>query len=136
MNLFKQVRAFSRGRYAAHLFTNCIHRGEEMVYAQKEWEVGELLFLLSLLAVRHMLREYVRTMSKNTDNEHLLEELSTLHPCFINIFAVIYGCLLLEKDMFSLSQGVSVCQASFPLFLYPLGILQSTHLMAHAHFVW
>jgi hypothetical protein len=29
MNLFKQVPAFSRGRYAAHLFTNGIH-GEEM----------------------------------------------------------------------------------------------------------
>jgi hypothetical protein len=29
MNLFKQVPAFSRGRYAAHLFTNCVH-GEEM----------------------------------------------------------------------------------------------------------
>jgi hypothetical protein len=30
MNLFKQVPAFSRGRYAAHLFTNCVHGGEEM----------------------------------------------------------------------------------------------------------
>ncbi|HZR43255.1 MAG TPA: hypothetical protein VFB12_24280 [Ktedonobacteraceae bacterium] len=29
MNLFKQVPAFSRGRYAAHLFTNGLH-GEEM----------------------------------------------------------------------------------------------------------
>ncbi len=29
MNLFKQVPAFSRGRYAAHLFTNGIH-GEEL----------------------------------------------------------------------------------------------------------
>jgi hypothetical protein len=50
----------------------------------------ELLFLLSLLAVRHMLREHIRTMSKNADNEHSLEEWSTLHPCFIDIFAVIY----------------------------------------------
>jgi len=50
----------------------------------------ELIFLLSLLAVRHMLREHIRTMSKNADNEHSLEELSTLHPCFIDIFAVIY----------------------------------------------
>ncbi len=50
----------------------------------------EIIFLLSLLAVRHMLREYIRTMSKNTDNEHSLEELSTLHPCFIDILAVIY----------------------------------------------
>jgi len=38
MNLFKQVRAFSRGRYAAHLFTNDIHGEEEMVCTQKEWE--------------------------------------------------------------------------------------------------
>jgi hypothetical protein len=30
MNLFKQVSAFSRGRYAAHLFTNCVHGEEEM----------------------------------------------------------------------------------------------------------
>jgi hypothetical protein len=63
-----------------------------MVCAQKEWGMVELLFLLSLLAVRHMRREYIRTMSKNADNEHSLEELSTLHPCFIDIFAVI--CLL------------------------------------------
>ena len=61
-----------------------------MVCAQKEWGMVELLFLLSLLAVRHMLREHIRTMSKNADNEHSLEELSTLHPCFIDIFAVIY----------------------------------------------
>ena len=115
MNLFKQVRAFSRGRYAAHLFTNCIHGEEEMVCTQKEWGMVELIFLLSLLAVRRMRREHTRTMSKNADNEHSLEGLSTLHPCFINIFAVIYCCLLFEKDVLTLSQGVSVCQASFPL---------------------
>lgn len=28
MNLFKQIPAFSRGRYAAHLFTNDIHEEE------------------------------------------------------------------------------------------------------------
>jgi hypothetical protein len=60
-------------------------------------EMVELLFLLSILAVRHMLREHIRTMSKNADNEHSLEELSTLHPCFIDIFAVLYCCLLFEK---------------------------------------
>jgi len=96
MNLFKQVRAFSRGRYAAHLFTNCIH-GEEMVCAQKEWGMVELIFLLSLLAVRRMRREHTRVMNKNADNEHSLEELSTRHPCFIDIFAVIYCCFLFEK---------------------------------------
>ncbi len=61
-----------------------------MVYAPKEWGMGELVFLLSLLAVRHTRREHIRVMSKNADNEHSLEELSTLHPCFIDIFAVIY----------------------------------------------
>ena len=61
-----------------------------MVCAQKEWVMVELLFLLSLLAVFRMRREHTRMMSKNTDNEHSLEELSTLHPCFIDIFAVIY----------------------------------------------
>ena len=123
MNLFKQVRAFSRGRYAAHLFTNCIHREEEMVCAQKEWGMVELIFLLSLLAVRHMLREHIRTMSKNADNEHSLEELSTLHPCFIDIFAVIYFCLLFEK-MRSLYHRAFLSVKRH--FLYPLGILQST----------
>jgi len=75
----------------------------------------ELIFLLSLLAALRMRSEHIRKMSKNADNEHSLEELSTLHPCFIDIFAVIYCCLLFEKDVLTLSQGVSVCQASFPL---------------------
>jgi hypothetical protein len=57
---------------------------------QKEWAMAELLLLLSLLAVRHMGRKHIRTMSKNADNEDLLEELSALHPCFIDIFAVVY----------------------------------------------
>ncbi|HZU70811.1 MAG TPA: hypothetical protein VFA09_26285 [Ktedonobacteraceae bacterium] len=52
--------------------------------------MAELLLLLSLLAVRHMGRKHIRTMSKNADNEDLLEELSALHPCFIDIFAVVY----------------------------------------------
>ncbi len=52
--------------------------------------MAELIFLLSFLAVRHMLCEHIRKMSKNADNEHSLEELSTLHPCFTVIFAVIY----------------------------------------------
>ena len=60
MNLFKQVGAFSRGRYAAHLFTNCID-GEEMVCAQKEWGMVELISLLSLLTVRRTRREHIRT---------------------------------------------------------------------------
>jgi len=68
-----------------------------MVCAPKKWEMGELICLLSLLAVRHMRREHIRMMSKNADNEHSLEELSTFHPCFINIFGVIYFCLLFEK---------------------------------------
>lgn len=63
MNLFKQVRAFSRGRYAAHLFTNCVHGEEEM-------GMVELIFLLSPLAVRLMRREHTRKMSKNADSEH------------------------------------------------------------------
>ena len=68
MNLFKQVRAFSRGRYAAHLFTNGIHGEDEMVCVQKEWGKVELLFLLFLLAARRMWREHIRMMSKNADN--------------------------------------------------------------------
>ena len=111
MNLFNQVQAFSRGRYAAHLFTNGIHGEEEMVYAQKEWGMVELLFLLSLLAVRRMRHEYTRTMSKNADKKHSLEELSTLHPCFIAIFAVIYcylkRCTHLITGRFCLSSVVS-----------------------------
>ncbi len=39
MNLFKQVPAFSRGRYAAHLFTNGLH-GQEMVFAPKRMGYG------------------------------------------------------------------------------------------------
>ena len=93
MNLFKQVRAFSRGRYAAHLYTNGIPGEEEMGCAQlKEGEMRVLLLLLSLLVVRRMRREHVRTMSKSAD-----KELSTLLPCFINIFVVVYCCLLFEK---------------------------------------
>lgn len=61
-----------------------------MICAPKEGEMGELLFLLSLLALRRMRRKYTRTTSKNADNEYALEELSTLHPCFIDIFAVLY----------------------------------------------
>lgn len=97
MNLFKPVRAFSRGRYAAHPFYECIHGEEEMVCAQKEWGIVELLLLLSLLAVRRMRHEYTRTMSKNADNEYWLEEVPTLHPCFIALFVVLYCCLLFEK---------------------------------------
>jgi hypothetical protein len=116
MNLLKQVRAFSRGRDAAHLCTNCVHGEEEM-------GVVELLLLLSPLVVRLMRREHTRTMSKNADSEHSLEELSTLHPCFINIFTVICGYVLFEK-MCSLYHraflSVKRC------FLSPLGILAST----------
>ncbi len=90
MNLSNNFEPFSRGRYAARPFTNCTHREEEMVCAHKEWAMAELLLLLSLLVMRRMRREHVRTMSKNVDKEHSLEELSTFHPCFINIFAVIY----------------------------------------------
>ena len=61
-----------------------------MICAQKEWVMGELIFLLSLLAVLRMRSEHTHMMSKNADNEHSLEELSTLYPCFIDIFAVIY----------------------------------------------
>ena len=64
---------------------------------EKKRGMAELLFLLFLLAMRRTRREYTRTMSKNADNEHSLEELSTLHPCFIDIFAVIYFYLLFEK---------------------------------------
>ena len=94
-----------------------------MVCAQKEGEMIELIFLLSLLAVRRMRREYTRTMSKNADNEHSLEELSTLHPCFIDIFAVIYGCLLFEK-MCSLYHRAFLSVKRH--FLYPLSILSSS----------
>jgi hypothetical protein len=98
MNLFKQAPAVSRGRYAAHLFTNCIHGEEEMVCVPKEWGTVELLFLLSLSSPCAVCGVNTgRTMSKNVDNAHALEELSTLHPCFIAIFAVIYFYLLLEK---------------------------------------
>ncbi len=52
-----------------------------MVCTQKEWITVELVFLLSLLAILRMRSEHTRMMSKNADNEHSLEELSTLHPC-------------------------------------------------------
>lgn len=58
MNLFKQVRAFSRGRYAAQLFTNCLHGEEEMVCAQKERKVVELIFLLSPRRALHATRTH------------------------------------------------------------------------------
>jgi hypothetical protein len=119
MNLFKQVQAVSRGRYATHLFTNCIHREEEMVCAQKEWGMMELLFLLSLLAVRHMLREHIRTISKNADNEHSLEELSTLHPYFIAIFAVIYFYMLFEKMCSLYHRAFLSVKHRFLLALHP-----------------
>ena len=61
-----------------------------MVCTQKEWVMIELIFLLSLLTVLRMRSEHTRMMSKNADNEHSLEELSTFHPCFIAISAVIY----------------------------------------------
>lgn len=51
MNLFKQVPAFSRGRYAAHLFTNCVHGEEEM-------GMVELLFLLSPHLAPHATRTH------------------------------------------------------------------------------
>ncbi len=121
MNFFKQVRAFSRGSYAAHLFTNCIHGEEEMVCAQKEWGMVELIFLLSLLAVRRMRREHTRTMGKNADNEHSLEELLTLHPCFIDIFAVIYCCVLFEKTCSLYHRAFLSVKRRF---LHPLGILE------------
>ncbi len=44
-----------------------------MVYAPKEWGMIELVFLLSLLVVRHMRREQIRVMSKNANKEHSLE---------------------------------------------------------------
>ncbi len=62
-----------------------------------KWGVVELILLLSLLAVGRMRREHIRTMSKSADSEHGLEELPTLHLCFIDIFAVIYGYLPFEK---------------------------------------
>jgi len=43
---------------------------------------------LLLLAVRRIRHEHLRTMSKNADDGCSLEELSTFHPCFINIFTV------------------------------------------------
>lgn len=49
MNLFKQVPAFSRGRYAAHLFTNGLH-GEEVGYGRAS------LVALSSRRVPHMAR--------------------------------------------------------------------------------
>lgn len=55
MHLFKQPPAVSRGRYAAHLFTNCIH-GEEIVCAQREWTMGELFSALSLCRTPHAAR--------------------------------------------------------------------------------
>jgi hypothetical protein len=58
MNLFKQVRAFSRGRYAAHLFTNRIHGEEEIVCAPKEWGMVVLLFLLSPRRAPHAARTH------------------------------------------------------------------------------
>jgi hypothetical protein len=85
--------------------------------------VGELLFLLSPLAVRRMRREHTRKMSKNADSEHSLEELSTLHPCFINIFTVICGYVLFEK-MCSLYHRAH--RDVKRRFLSPLGILPST----------
>ncbi len=56
MNLFKQVRAFSRGRYAAHLFTNRIHGEEKMVCTRKEWAMGELISSLSPRRTPHAAR--------------------------------------------------------------------------------
>jgi hypothetical protein len=82
--------------------------------------MGELLLLLSLLAVRRVRREYPRTMSKNADKEHELEEWSTLHPCFIAIFVVLYCCLLFEK-MCSLYHRTFLSVKR--RFLYPLGLL-------------
>ncbi len=61
-----------------------------MVFTEKKWGTGELLLLLSLLATRRKRLEHIRTMSKNAGNEYSLEELSALHPCFIDIFAVVY----------------------------------------------
>ena len=58
----------------------------------KEGEMSVLLLLLPLLVVRRLRREHVRTMSKSAD-----KELSTLLPCFINLFVVVYCCLLFEK---------------------------------------
>ncbi len=58
----------------------------------EEGEMSVLLWLLPLLVVRHLRREHVRTMSKSAD-----KELSTLLPCFINLFVVVYCCLLFEK---------------------------------------
>ena len=73
-----------------------------------------------------MRREYTRTMSKNADNEHSLEVLSTSHPCFIDIFAVIYCYVLFEK-MYSRYHRAFLSVKR--RFLY-LGILQSTQCEA------
>ena len=116
MNLFKQVRAVSRDdTLHTCLFTNSVHT-EEIVYAYKEWAMIELIFLLSLLVVRRMRREHIRTMSKNAD-VCSLEVSSTFHPCFINFFAVCYlkGRAHFITGRFCLSSPV----------LSPLGILPS-----------
>ncbi len=63
----------------------------------KAGEMLELILLLSLLAGHRMHREYIRTMSKNADNALSSQEVSTLHPYFIAIFAVIYFYMLFEK---------------------------------------
>jgi hypothetical protein len=78
----------------------------------------ELLFLLSLLAVRRMLREHTRAMSKNADDGHSLEGLSTLHPCFIDMFAVCFlkRCVQFITGHFCLSSVVS----SIPLSTWHL----------------
>ena len=59
MILFKQVRAFSRGRYAAQLVYE-LH-GEERTRNGRA--------SISLLASRRMRRQNIRTMSKNVVNE-------------------------------------------------------------------
>jgi hypothetical protein len=61
--------------------------------------------------------------STASDNEHSLEGLSMLHPCFINIFAVIYGCVLFEKMCSLYHKAFLSVKRRFP---YPLGILQPT----------
>src|SRR6185312_8757146 len=70
-----------------------------------------------------MRREYIRTMSKNADDGCSLEVSSTFHPCFIDIFAVIYFCVLFEKMCKSYHRAFLFVKRRF---LYPLGILQST----------
>ena len=106
--LFKKILSYSfTDGGVARIFSNkfelfrvvdTLHTCLRAVFTEKKkWGAVELIFLLSPLAVRRMRREHPRKMSKNADSEHSLEELSTLHPCFINIFAVICGYLLFEK---------------------------------------